>query len=126
MTLSIVSEEDIEFLQEQIIPFVSLMATKNHRNLETKFLFASQFSNTRRSHNSCCLLLSDTLKIQVASVKSRVERLTAQASQIPEAETAAITQQLDDLNTWTRRLIELPDSAPGGWAQTVQKRKAKK
>ena len=58
------------------------------------------------------LVFADNLKIQVASVRSRVAKVTKQPG--CDVNTAAfLTQQLDALSNRTQQLIDLPDCAPG-------------
>ena len=60
--------------------------------------------------NSCFGV--DNLKIQVASVKSRIERVMKQPG-FDVKEAASLTRQLDELNRWTQKLIELPEDSSG-------------
>ena len=54
----------------------------------------------------------DNLKIQVASVKSRIERAMKQPG-FDAKEAASLTRQMDELNRWTQKLIELPEDSSG-------------
>ena len=60
--------------------------------------------------NSCFGV--DNLKIQVASVKSRIGRVMKQPG-FDVKEAASLTRQLDELNRWTQKLIELPEDSSG-------------
>ena len=58
--------------------------------------------------------VADNLKIQVASVKSRIERLIKTPG-FDAKEAASLKRHLEELNQWTQEIIQLPEESSGSF-----------